>query len=218
MMQYTDKYRRMMMPLIKRSLAARFSRAETAELIRKSGEEYRDMLNRIDDIGKDNPMASNVYECLLFLAVWKAADGRISVDCLREITREVMGFPLLKAAGLFANANRSGLIKLEKKMHANAEWLEQHSRYKASSWDFNFDKTKHSEGFYYHFTKCPLNDFARKEGYLEVLPVMCEIDFLSAELMHARLIREQTLASGGEMCDYWFVGDRSPLAKQNSAE
>ena len=171
------------------------------------------MLNRSDDIGKDNPMASNLYECLIFLAVWKAADGKISVDGLREITHEVMGFPIMKAVGLFMNANRSGLDKLEKKMHQNAEWLEVHPQYKEFSWDFNFDKTKHPEGFYYHFTRCPLNDFARREGYLEVLPVMCEIDLVTASLMHAKLIRRQTLASGGDMCDYWFVGDKSPSAK-----
>ena len=162
---------------------------------------------------EDNPMASNLYECLIFLAVWKAADGKISVDGLREITHEVMGFPIMKAVGLFMNANRSRLDKLEKKMHQNAEWLEVHPQYKEFSWDFNFDKTKHPEGFYYHFTRCPLNDFARREGYLEVLPVMCEIDLLTASLMHAKLIRRQTLASGGDMCDYWFVGDKSPSAK-----
>lgn len=171
------------------------------------------MLNRADGIGKDNPMASNLYEGLLFLALWEAADGKISVDDLREITRAVMQFPAMKLVGLFVNANRSGLEKLEKRMHKNAEWLEVHPQYKGVSWDFNFDKTKHSEGFYYHFTRCPLNDFARREGYIEVLPVMCEIDLLSAELMHAKLIRKQTLASGGDCCDYWFVGDKSPSAK-----
>ena len=54
------------------------------------------MLNRADDIRKDNPMASNLYEGLLFLALWEAADGKISVDDLREITRAVMQFPAMK--------------------------------------------------------------------------------------------------------------------------
>ncbi len=213
MIEYTDKYWKMIMPLVRKSLVKRFGKEETANLVQRTDAVYRDMLNRADDIGKDNPMASNLYECLLFLAVWEAADGKISVDDLREITHEVMGFPLLKMTGLFMNANKNGLAKLEKKMHQNAEWLEVHPQYKEFSWDFNFDKTKHSEGFFYHFTKCPLNTFARREGYLEVLPVMCEIDLLSAGLMHAKLIRKQTLASGGEMCDYWFVGDKSPAAK-----
>lgn len=203
----------MIIPLVKKDLVRRFGKEEAASLIQKTDVVYRDMLNRADDIGKDNPMASNLYEGLLFLALWEAADGKISVDDLREITRAVMQFPAMKLVGLFVNANRSGLEKLEKRMHKNAEWLEVHPQYKGVSWDFNFDKTKHSEGFYYHFTRCPLNDFARREGYIEVLPVMCEIDLLSAELMHAKLIRKQTLASGGDCCDYWFVGDKSPSAK-----
>ena len=213
MMEYTDKYWKMIIPLVKKDLVRRFGKEEAASLIQKTDVVYRDMLNRADDIGKDNPMASNLYEGLLFLALWEAADGKISVDDLREITRAVMQFPAMKLLGLFVNANRSGLEKLEKRMHKNAEWLEVHPQYKGVSWDFNFDKTKHSEGFYYHFTRCPLNDFARREGYIEVLPVMCEIDLLSAELMHAKLIRKQTLASGGDCCDYWFVGDKSPSAK-----
>lgn len=212
-MEYTDKYWKMIIPLVKKDLVRRFGKEEAASLIQKTDAVYRDMLNRADDIGKDNPMASNLYEGLLFLALWEAADGKISVDDLREITRAVMQFPAMKLVGLFMNANRSGLEKLEKRMHKNAEWLEVHPQYKGVSWDFNFDKTKHSEGFYYHFTRCPLNDFARREGYIEVLPVMCEIDMLSAELMHAKLIRKQTLASGGDCCDYWFVGDKSPSAK-----
>lgn len=213
MMEYTDKYWKMIISLVKKDLVRRFGKEEAASLIQKTDVVYRDMLNRADDIGKDNPMASNLYEGLLFLALWEAADGKISVDDLREITRAVMQFPAMKLVGLFVNANRSGLEKLEKRMHKNAEWLEVHPQYKGVSWDFNFDKTKHSEGFYYHFTRCPLNDFARREGYIEVLPVMCEIDLLSAELMHAKLIRKQTLASGGDCCDYWFVGDKSPSAK-----
>lgn len=213
MMEYTNKYWKMIIPIVKKGLVRRFGKEETASLLQKADAIYRDMLNRADDIGKDNPMSSNLYEGLIFFAIWEAADGKISIDDLREITHEVMGFPLMKAVGIFVNANKSGLARLEKKMHQNADWLEVHPQYKGVSWDFNFDKTKHSEGFYYHFTRCPLNDFARREGYLEVLPVMCEIDLISASLMHAKLIRRQTLASGGEMCDYWFVGDKSPSAK-----
>ena len=213
MMEYTNKYWKMIIPIVKKGLVRRFGKEETASLLQKADAIYRDMLNRADNIGKDNPMSSNMYEGLIFFAIWEAADGKISIDDLREITHEVMGFPLMKAVGIFMNANKSGLARLEKKMHKNAEWLEVHPQYKGVSWDFNFDKTKHSEGFYYHFTRCPLNDFARREGYLEVLPVMCEIDLISASLMHAKLIRRQTLASGGEMCDYWFVGDKSPSAK-----
>ena len=199
----------MLLPYIKKSIIRRYGREYTKNLLEKADKEYRDMLCKVDDVGEDNPMASNIYECLVFLALWKAADGRISVNELREISVEVMSTPFFKLMGLIINGNKaSGIQRIRKMMEKNAAWLEAHPQYKKYSWDFNFDETKHRDGFYYHFTQCPLNTFARREGYLEVLPVMCDIDYLTAKLMHIELHREQTLAGGGERCDYWFVGDK----------
>lgn len=98
-------------------------------------------------------------------------------------------------------------LKIKNKFIANKKWVDEHPQYKDYTWDFNFDESKPEYGVYYHFTRCPLNTFARKYGFLEILPVMCNIDFLAANLMHAILYREHTLATGGKMCDYWFVGD-----------
>ncbi len=209
MLEYTNKYWKMLMPYVKKSLNRRYGKEYTIELIQKADAEYRDMLQRADDIGADNPMASNMYECLIFLAIWKVAEGKISVDDLREITVDVMSTPFFKLMGLYINGNKkSGIKRLRTMLEKDAEWIEKHPQYQDVSWDFNFDETKHRDGFYYHFTQCPLNTFARKEGYLEVLPVMCDIDHLTAKLMHLTLHREQTLAGGGEMCDYWFTGDQ----------
>lgn len=209
MMPYTDKYWKMIMPFVKKSLNKRYGKEYTKALIKKTDDTYRDLLDRADDIGADNPMASNTYECLIFLAVWKAADGKISVDDLREISVGIMSMPVLKVVGLFVNGNRkSGVKRIKSMLLKDAEWLDRHPQYKGISWDFHFDDTKHRDGYYYYFTQCPLNTFARREGYLEVLPVMCDIDHMTAKLMHFKLHREHTLAGGGKVCDYWFVGDK----------
>ncbi|MCR4990567.1 MAG: L-2-amino-thiazoline-4-carboxylic acid hydrolase, partial [Lachnospiraceae bacterium] len=71
-----------------------------------------------------------------------------------------------------------------------------------------FDDSKHKDGSYYHFTRCPLNDFARKYGFLEVLPICCDIDYITTEYSHGILHRDYTLASGGNICDYWIVPDQ----------
>lgn len=209
-MKYTNKYWKLLIPFMKKSLNKRYGKEYTKELVEKADGIYRDMLNRVDDVGEDNPMASNIYECLVVLAIWKAADGKISVNDLREICVGIMSMPVLKVVGLFINGNKkSGVRKFSKMIHKDAAWLDEHPEYKAASWDFNFDETKHDKGFYYHFTQCPLNNFARREGCLEVLPVMCDVDFLTAKLMHFKLHREHTLASGGKVCDYWYVGDKA---------
>ena len=167
------------------------------------------MLERVDDIGADNPMASNIYMSFVFFAVYKAANGKITIKALRMIANETMEWKPLRLIGVFINANKlSGIRAIHKMMLKNAEWLEKHPKYKKVSWDFNFDENKHRDGYYYHFTQCPLNSFARREGLLDVLPVMCDTDFLTAGLMHAKLHRENTLAGGGKICDYWYVGDK----------
>lgn len=121
MMEYTSKYWNMLTPLIKRSLLKRYGKEETTQLLRKTNQIYRDLLRHADDIGKDNPMASNLYEGLIFLALWDASDRQISVDELRTISEEMMSFPLLKAMGLMINANKkSGMARIAKMMHKDA--------------------------------------------------------------------------------------------------
>jgi len=44
MMEYTSKYWNMLTPLIKKSLLKRYGKEETAELLRKTNQIYRDML------------------------------------------------------------------------------------------------------------------------------------------------------------------------------
>jgi hypothetical protein len=48
------------------------------------------------------------------------------------------------------------------------DWADAHPQYRDKTWDFNFDNSKHKDGSYYYFTRCHLNDFARKYGFLEV--------------------------------------------------
>lgn len=209
MLKYTGKYWMVLAPLVKKSLKRHYGRSFAEKTMVKAKAEYRAMLDRMDDIGADNPMASNVYMSFVFFAVYRAANGMITVKALRKISEEAISWKPMKLMGLFINANKpSGIDSIRNMMLKNAEWLENHPKYKKCSWDFNFDENKHRDGYYYHFTQCPLNSFARREGLIDVLPVMCDMDFLTAGLMHAKLHRESTLAGGGKICDYWFVGDR----------
>ena len=50
MMEYTSKYWNMLTPLIKKSLLKRYGKEETAELLRKTNQIYRDLLRRADGI------------------------------------------------------------------------------------------------------------------------------------------------------------------------
>ena len=67
---------------------------------------------------------------------------------------------------------------------------------------------------YYEFTACPAAEFAQKHGLLEIMPALCNVDFVSMELIHARLVRKSTCANGCK-CDYTVCGDRDPYLRDH---
>jgi len=42
---------------------------------------------------------------------------------------------------------------------------------------------------------------------------MCALDHAYAKLMHSKLIRTHTVATGADSCDYWYVPDESDTAR-----
>ena len=74
-----------------------------------------------------------------------------------------------------------------------------------------FDKDK---PIYYEFTACPAAEFAKKHDLLEVMPALCNPEYTSMELIHARLVRETTCCNGCK-CDYTICGDRDDYLKKH---
>lgn len=56
----------------------------------------------------------------------------------------------------------------------------------------------------YHTKVCPLADFARKYGYLEFMPYICNLDYVSFGLFGLPFYREKTCAAGDGVCDFKF--------------
>jgi hypothetical protein len=72
MMKYTGKYYMLFTIFLKKYLKEQYGKDVTKSTLKKAPAIYRDMLDKCDDIGSDNPMAGNIYMCFVFLAVWKA--------------------------------------------------------------------------------------------------------------------------------------------------
>lgn len=92
--------------------------------------------------------------------------------------------------------------KALKKHQAKGQWTD--------AWKVEINPDNRTEGFSFHLIGCPIAKHAMEHGYSELLPYLCKTDHYLAEVMHARLIRTQTEALGGDFCDYWYVGDKSP--------
>ena len=58
---------------------------------------------------------------------------------------------------------------------------------------------------YYEFTACPAAEFAIRHGLTDIMPALCNVDYASMELLHARLVRTTTCVNGCR-CDYTICG------------
>lgn len=207
-MKYKSIYLKLFSFMLRKILIEQYGKKIAKKSLKGARKIYKEMLEKCDDIGSDNPMAGNIYMCFVFLAIWDAADGAIDVESYRTVIKKFIRSPMARFLLSGKNINRSEDMKrLKDRFHAMQNWADTHPEYKDKTWDFNFDDSKHKVGSYYYFTRCPIEAFARKNGYLEVLPVCCDIDYLTTEANHGILHRDYTLATGGDICDYWIVPD-----------
>ena len=71
-----------------------------------------------------------------------------------------------------------------------------------------------SKPIYYEFTSCPAAEFAVRHGLTDIMPALCNVDFASMELLHARLVRTSACVDGCR-CDYTICGDKDPYLKEH---
>ncbi len=65
--------------------------------------------------------------------------------------------------------------------------------------------------FSYHNLVCPLSGFARKYGYEEYMPYLCNLDYVMFGVLGAPLYREHTCFEDGDYCDFKLKINAEPL-------
>ena len=73
---------------------------------------------------------------------------------------------------------------------------------------------ENSKPIYYEFTTCPAAEFAKRFGFADIMPALCNVDYASMELLHAKLVRTTTCVDGCR-CDYTICGDKDPYVKEH---
>jgi hypothetical protein len=168
--------------------------------------------------GKDNTLASNLDMFLLFLSFYEATDRRMNGEAIDEIIADLYG--RLRFLNGVMNINRPWFLRMLRKYlyksyqkysdkvaekRKSGEWLE--------TWGMIVNPENTDEGFAFTLVGCPIAEYAKKYGYEDLMPHMCSLDHAYAKLMHAKLIRTHTVATGADSCDYWYVPDESDTAR-----
>ena len=211
-MRYVGIYWALFAPMMKRSIKRRFDEKLADQAIRRGKGEYRRLLSRADDLGPGNPMAMNAYFAYVFAAAWLGSEKRITPYEMGEIMTDVLESRPLRTFFGFTDLNKKPK-KWERDMKKYEAWYREHGGDYPVNWVVNFDETRHKDGSFYYFTRCPICEFCQREGIAELMPALCATDEVMFRLQHGMLHREHTIANGAPVCDYWIVGDKLERAE-----
>ena len=206
-MKYVGIYWTLFAPMMKKSIAKRFGKDLAERSIRQGKTEYRKLLSRADDLGPGNPMATNAYFAYVFAAAWLGSGRLITPEQMGQIMTDVLESRLLRTVFGMTDLNRTPK-KWEQDMRKYQAWYKMHGKAHPVNWVVNFDDTRHKDGSFYYFTRCPICEFCQREGIAELMPALCATDEVMFRLQHGRLHREHTIANGDPICDYWVMGDQ----------
>lgn len=185
---------------------------EAAEICSRAESCYREFRKDMPDLGQ-NMMAANMLDWFTILSFYEASGHRLDGEVLLTIKRRMA--ERLRFLGRLVDGNRSRWpYRLFRKIYVRYDKLQRAHRAKwerMDSWRVEIDPDHRTEGFRFRLVGCPIARHAKEHGYEALLPYLCRTDHILAGVMHARLIRTQTEALGGSCCDYWYVGDKSPV-------
>ena len=212
-----DKYLKILEPAMKRWLSEHYSPEEAKTRWEKTMELDEKWIKEEGNLGgKKNPMANNMLEAYAFFAFYESVDRTFGKEDLRMMIDAAMG----KSIRMLSHFNLNTLLKHKWIVGIIYRYLENYQkkakrfrgREWGNTWEIRINPDRHEKGIGFVYDTCPLNDFARKHGYIDFLPNLCAIDQMTCSAAHGKLIRHKTLAEGDGECNYWILGSEEPEA------
>lgn len=207
-MRYNPCYYRLFRGTMKKALTEQYNRDYAASIMKKSDKVYRRLVEEAEDIGKGNPMAYNELFALAFVAPYLASEKQIPPKTVQEMMRRSLYHVKWYFTRVDLNTQR-GKRSNQKNILSYVKWYtpERQRQYPAS-FRVDFVGKPHGNACYYRITRCPICAYCEKLGVAELMPLLCELDNVMITLQHGILHREQTIAAGGDYCDYYITGDK----------
>ena len=205
---YSDKCKK----VIQKYIALHYSKEKQDEIFENIQVQYVDWLKTFrKDLGGKRNFHNGVggtYDNIMVLSYYVVCKEVTSFAEIEELYGEIFidSFKKLK----FVDCNK----KFYKKLMYKAFTVSKKKCDKWNDYQMIVEPYKENEPIRYRFVSCPVAEFAREHGLLDILPALCNIDYAAMELIHARLVRTTTLGKG-EYCDYAICGDLDPYLKDH---
>lgn len=161
--------------------------------------QYRQIIHNAKDIGPKNQLLSAYAMCAWFIAMNRSNDLSPDENC-ELLTKG------LRSSRIFQLVMGSAEHYLSpKRIEKQKKWAEStHKRMYENDWVVNLLPGNGSYDLGYDYLECGICKLCRDEGCPELAKYLCRLDYMFAETMGLRLERSDTLANGGEKCDFRF--------------
>ena len=173
---------------------------------------YAELLSkwRTDLGGKKNfhNGVGGTYDCIAIMCFYDVCRDVVTFREMEEIEENLILPSFWKLR--FVDINKPFWKKLMYRAFSTAQ---KH----CDTWhDYEMDVApyENSKPIYYEFTACPAAEFAKRFGFADIMPALCNVDYASMELLHAKLVRTTTCVDGCR-CDYTICGDKDPYVKEH---
>lgn len=175
---------------------------EVFEAVQK---QYSDYLRnyRTDLGGKANfhNGVAGTYDCIALFSYYTVCRDKTSFEEIEEMNNNLF-LPSFRKLG-FVDCNK----KLYKRLMYMSFKIAEKKCGKWNDYIMKVDSYNKDEPIRYEFTACPVAEFAKAHGLLDILPALCNGDYAAMELIHARLVRKTTCGNGN-VCDFAIYGDK----------
>lgn len=211
-MKYNGFYFALFRGTMKKVLTEHYGKAFARDTMKRAHTLYKTLVTGADDIGDGNPMAYNELFALAFVAPYLASSKAIAPEVVQEMMRRSLYHVRAYFSLVNLNTDR-GKLANQKDILKYVKWYtpERERQYPAS-FKVDFVGKPYEGACYYRITRCPICAYCERLGAGELMPLLCELDEVMIGFQHGVLHRRQTIASGGDCCDYFITGDREDTA------
>lgn len=206
-MKYNGFYFALFRGTMKKVLAEHYGKAFARDTMKQAHSVYKKLVAEADGIGDDNTMAYNELFALAFVAPYLASEKRISPEVAQEMMRQSLYHVRFYFSMVNLNTPKGKLANQKSILNYVKWYTPAREKQYPGSFKVDFVGKSYEGACYYRITRCPICAYCKKLGVEELMPLFCELDEVMITLQHGVLHRRQTIASGGDYCDYFIVGD-----------
>jgi hypothetical protein len=187
-------------------LAAWLGEEDSRRLIQEAKNEYEELIPRIPDIGRNNPLILVFRPTPQYLAIYRAmkslgysiedagylvfVTGSESIEAIPGIARKVVG--RLWFSSWFKNRLSRRAVDSQLRQYPG-NFVLNYIEGDSQEFDYGID-----------YFECASCKFLEAEDALELVPYVCAVDKPASDLLGWGLTRTMTLAEGSSKCDFRF--------------